>query len=74
MCWEAVPETNGPNPKMYLHKSYLERYVHNFSGLPLVVLLITLEYSLDCTYIDITQSITELLLANILCRKHSPLS
>jgi len=25
--------------KLYLHKSYLGRYVHNFSGLPLVVLL-----------------------------------
>jgi len=41
MCWEAVPETNDPNRqvKLYLHKSFLERYVHNFSGLPLVVLL-----------------------------------
>ena len=28
MCWEAVPETNDPNHKLYLHKSYLGRYVH----------------------------------------------
>ena len=34
MYWEAVPETIiSLTVKLYLHKSYLGRYVHNFSGL-----------------------------------------